>query len=304
MNVVTGAFSYTGSYIARGLLARGERVKTLSRKPDPSHPLSSRIDFAPLRFDDERALADGLRGASTLYNTYWIRFPRSDTTWETVVANTRVLLRAAAAARVRRIVHLSVANASAESPFPYFRYKALAERDVRDAPLSHAIVRPTLIFGREDILINNIAWALRRFPVFLIPGNGRYGVQPVSADDVAELAIEAGHGPDDVTLEAGGPVVYAFEDFVETIRASVRARCRLVHVAPGAALFFAELARRAYGDVMVTRDELQGLMADLLVSRDAASGETRFEDWLAENGDAIGAEFVSELERNWYERPA
>ena len=56
-----------------------------------------------------------------------------------------------------------------------------------DSGLSYAILRPTVIFGIEDILINNIAWFVRRFPFFGIPGNGRYGVRPIYVEDMARL---------------------------------------------------------------------------------------------------------------------
>lgn len=298
MNAVTGAFSYTGSYIARRLLEDGERVKTLSREPDPAHPLSDRVTWEPLAFE-RASLAGALQGVTTLYNTYWIRFPRAGVTWETVLENTRVLLRSAEDAGVERIVHISVSNAAEESPLPYFRFKAMVERDVRCSGLSHAIVRPTLIFGREDILLHNIAWALRRFPIFLVPGDAGYRVQPVAAEDVAALAIELSRRGEEVTLDAAGPSVYSFEELVRVMRAAIGARTRIARVPGALALSVARLVGRTRGDVMITREELQGLAADLLVSRQAPLGRTRLEDWLVEQGDALGAGYVSELRRNW-----
>jgi uncharacterized protein YbjT (DUF2867 family) len=299
LNVVTGVFSYTGSYIARNLLASGEPVKTLSRRPDPSHPLAERVAFAQLRFDDEAALTRDLRGASTVYNTYWIRFPRGDVTWATVLENTRVLLRAAGAAGVRRFVQFSVTNASEGSPFGYFRYKALVEREVRTSGLSYAIVRPTLIFGRKDILVSNIAWALRRFPFFVIPGAGDYRVQPVSAHDVAALAVEAAGRSEDLVVDAAGPDIYTFAELVEAIGAGSGSRSRLIRCPPSLVLSLAGIVGRIHGDVLVTQDELRALMASLLVSPEAPSGRLRFEDWLAENGEGLGSRFISERNRNW-----
>jgi len=298
VNAVTGAFSYTGSYIARRLLEDGERVKTLSREPDPAHPLSDRVAWEPLAFE-RASLARALQGVTTLYNTYWIRFPRAGVTWETVLENTRVLLRSAEDAGVERIVHISVSNAAEESPLPYFRFKAMVEREVRSCGLSHAIVRPTLIFGREDILLHNIAWALRRFPIFLVPGDAGYRVQPVAAEDVAALAIELSRRGEEVTLDAAGPSVYSFEELVRVMRAAIGARTRIARVPGALALSVARLVGRTRGDVMITREELQGLAADLLVSRQAPLGRTRLEDWLVEQGDALGAGYVSELRRNW-----
>ena len=190
LDVVTGAFSFTGRHITEALLERGRRVRTLTRRPDPSHPLSSRVETAPLAFDD--SLVESLRGADTLYNTYWVRFERGQSTFARAVQNIGVLIDAALRAGVRRVVHVSVANPDERSPFPYFRGKARAEALVRESGLAYAIVRPTLVFGADDILVSNIAWILRRMPLFLVAGDGRYEVQPVSVDDTARICVEAG----------------------------------------------------------------------------------------------------------------
>ena len=141
LDVVTGAFSYTGRHIAEALLGRGRRVRTLTREPaPPGHPLAARVETAPLVFDG--SLAESLRGADTVYNTYWVRFERGSTNFASAVENTRSLFRAAAAAGVRRVVHVSVSKSDA-SPLPYFRGKAVTERALRDTKLSYAIVRRT-----------------------------------------------------------------------------------------------------------------------------------------------------------------
>jgi nucleoside-diphosphate-sugar epimerase len=76
-------------------------------------------------------------------------------------------------------------------------------------------VRPTWIFGGDrDVLTNNIAWILRRMPLFAIPGNGRYLVQPVHADDVARNCIEQSKAADDVLFDAAGPETMSFEQVV------------------------------------------------------------------------------------------
>jgi uncharacterized protein YbjT (DUF2867 family) len=298
MHVVTGAFSYTGSYVARELLSRGESVKTLSRAPDPAHPLSGNVAFGRLHFD-EAALAQELRGASTLYNTYWIRFAARGVTWATVLGNTRTLLRAARTAGVPRVVHFSVSNASETSPYRYFRAKAAAEREVRNSGLSHAVVRPTLIVGRDDVLLNNIAWGLRRLPLFLVPGDGRYRVQPVTVEDLARLAADLGQGTDDVTRDAAGPDAVAFGELVHAVGRAVGARSQVIRAPMPLALLAAKAAGGILGDVVVTRDELRALRDELLVSREPPAGATGFYDWLAENGHALGRAFVAEFKRNW-----
>jgi len=300
MQVVTGAFSYTGSYVARELLARGADVKTLSRARDPKHPLSGDVAFGRLHFD-EVALVNELRGASTLYNTYWMRFAARGVSWETVISNTRTLLRAARTAGVRRVVHFSVSNASETSPYAYFRAKAAAERVVRESGLSFAILRPTLIVGRDDVLLNNIAWALRRLPVFLVPGDGRYRAQPITATDLARLAVDVGGGTADTTRDAAGPETVAFGDLVRAIARTIGARARIIRAPVPAALLVARVVGRVLGDVVVTREELHALREELLVSGEAPAGTTAFSDWLAEEGPGLGRAFVAEFKRNWAE---
>ena len=296
-DVVTGAFSYTGRWIAEALLERGRAVRTLTRKTPAGHPLAGRVETAPLRFD--ASLAESLRGAVTLYNTYWIRYERGAVTFDRAVEHSSALFRAAAAAGVRRVVHLSVSNAAEDSPFPYFRGKARVEQRLRESGVSHAIVRPTLVFGPDDLLVNNIAWILRRFPVFLLPGDGGYGVQPVSVRDTARIAVEAGNRADDVVLDAAGPDTLSFEELVRLVARAVGSRARIRHARLGMALALTRLAGVFLRDVVVNRDELGALARGLLVSREPPLGRERFETWLGENGTRLGRTYVSELARNF-----
>ena len=193
MDVVTGAFSFTGRAIAEELLSRGRAVRTLSRRPaEDSDPMAARVEWAALQFSDRVALTEAMRGAEVLYTTYWVRFERGGSTFARAVENIRVLIQAAREAGVRRVVHVSVSNPSESSPFAYYRGKALAERHVADSGLSYAVVRPTLVYGPHDILLSNIAWTLRRFPFFPIAGDGAYRVQPVAVGEVAASCVDAG----------------------------------------------------------------------------------------------------------------
>jgi uncharacterized protein YbjT (DUF2867 family) len=296
VDVVTGAFSYTGRWVADRLLGAGREVLTLSRTPAPP---GCRIRSAPLQFADEDALARALDGADAVYNTYWIRFERGASTFARTVANTRVLLCAARRANVGRFVHFSVTNASTGSPLPYFRGKAALEQAVAESGLSYAIVRPTLVFGPEDILVNNIAWGLRRFPVFLVPGSGEYLVQPVSVADAARIAVEAGGAGGDLAIDCAGPETISFAALVGLVADAIGVRRQLVHVPSEVALTAGRAVGWARRDVLLTRDELAGLQASLLTSREPPRGSERFGDWVAENADALGSRYVSELARNF-----
>src|SRR5271157_1592448 len=215
--VITGAFSYTGKYASRLLLNCGYKVRTLTNHPDHENEFGNRIEVFPYAFDHSGQLKEALRGASTLINTYWVRFSRGQTTFQTAVHNTRTLIAAAKNAGVRRIVHISIANPSLESPLGYYRGKAQLEQAVIESGLAYAIVRPTIIFGLEDILINNIAWFVRHFPVFAIPGDGRYAVRPIFVEDMARLMIEATGQEENTLSDAVGPETFTFEDLVRLI---------------------------------------------------------------------------------------
>jgi NADH dehydrogenase len=299
LDVVTGAFSYTGSFIARRLLAEGVRVRTLTRRDDPSSPLHGKVETAPLQFADRARLVESLRGARCLYNTYWVRFERGRTTFDRAVRNSAVLFEAAAEAGIERIVHVSVTNPSLDSPLPYFRGKALVECELRASGVDHAIVRPTLVFGPRDILVNNIAWLLRRFPFFVVPGDGSGRVQPVSAEDVAEIAVTA-RG----TVDAAGPETYTFDELVRLVAAAVGRRCALVHMPPPLALTLGWAIGAAVRDVVLTREELTGLQASLLVSAEPSRGHHSFREWLERNGETLGRRYVSELARNFRGYPS
>jgi len=299
MDVVTGAFSYTGRAIAEELLRRGRPVRTLSRRDAPGDPLAERIERAALQFRDVRGLREALAGADTLYNTYWVRFAHGETTFDRAVENTRVLLRCAREAGVRRIVHVSVTSPSLDSPLPYFRGKAQVEEDVRGSALSYAIVRPTLVFGPRDILVNNIAWALRRAPVFPVAGAGRYRVQPVAVEDVATICIDAGASEEDVVRDAAGPETLSYEELVRLVVAATGSRARIVHLPPRVVLALGRITGVLRRDVLLTPEELAGLQAELLVSREAPIGAASFRSWVAANGESLGRGYVSELARNF-----
>ena len=299
MDVVTGAFSFTGRAIAEELLDRGRKVRTLTRLDAPSDPLATRIERAELQFRDEDALRRALDGVDTLFNTYWVRFAHGATTFGRAVENTRVLLRAANAAGARRLVHVSVTNPSPSSPLPYFRGKAEVERDVTGSGLSYAIVRPTLVFGPRDILVNNIAWGLRRSPVFPIAGDGSYRVQPISVEDTATICADAAVGEENVVLDAAGPETISYDELVRLVAAAVGSKARIVHWPARLVLALGRATGVVRRDVLLTAEELAGLRANLLVSERPPLGRASFSSWVAANGEMLGRGYVSELARNF-----
>ena len=297
--VVTGAFSFTGRFIARRLLEQEKQVKTLTNHPRRAGAEDIKAEVAPLQFTDREALVDSLRGADVLYNTYWVRFHHGRVRFGDAVANTRILLGAARDAGVRKVVHISVSNPAEDSPLDYYAGKARAERAVRESGLAWAIVRPTLVFGQGDILINNIAWLLRRLPLFGIPGRGDYRLQPVAGEDVAEIATWAAEQVGPVIVDAAGPDIIYYSEMVESIAIAVGRHPRFVYVSPRNALRAAKIIGRMVNDVMLNEPELEGLMQELLVSRERPRGTQSLDNWLLANADRVGQAYASELDRHW-----
>jgi NADH dehydrogenase len=235
----------------------------------------------------------------TLYNTFWIRFERGPITYRWAVERSQVLIAAARRAGVRRIVHLSVINAAPDAPTAYFRAKAAVEESIAASGVPHGIVRPTVTFGPGDILVNNLAWTLRHLPVFGIPGDGRYPIQPVHIDDIADLAVEVGSRAETVTVDAAGPDTFTFNEFAALVRGAIGSRARLVHLPVWAALAGARVIGLVVRDVVLTRDEVTELESGLMVSPQPPSGTIHMADWLAQHADSLGRTWASELDRHF-----
>jgi len=299
LHTVTGVTGYTGRYITRLLLDRGHRVQSITGHPDRANPFDGEVPLYPFHFDDPDCLVAVLRGTDTLFNTYWVRFPHGDRTYEKAVASTRVLFDAARRAGVRRVVHVSIAQAD-QSLLPYFRGKAALETYLRSWGISYAIVRPTVIWGGgRDVLLNNIAWCLRRFPVFLLP-SGDYAIQPVHVKDLAAFAIESAFDSEDLVLDAAGPESYTFRDLVALIRDQLGLRC-VILPAPKPLVYAAGwIIGRFVGDVVLTRDEIWGLTSGLCVpSLNSPPTDTKLSEWLTRHGSSLGKAYASEVERHY-----
>ncbi len=301
-DAVTGATSYTGRFIAERLVSGGRTVLDLTRNPHVPHLLGEAVSNAPLDFDHPDRLAHALDGVDTLYNTFWIRFERGPITHAWAIERSRILFAAAQRARVRRIVHISVINAARDAPTAYFRAKATVEDALIGSGVSYAVVRPTVTFGPGDILLNNLAWTLRRLPVFGIPGDGRYPIQPVHVHDIADLAVRAGSRTDEMVVDAAGPDTFSFREFVTLVRKAVGSRAGIVAVPVVAALIAARLIGLVVHDVVLTRDEVTELQARLMCSAAPPLGTIRLADWLAANADTVGRRWASELDRH-FRRP-
>jgi len=298
VDVVTGAFSYSGAAIARRLLQAGHRVRTLTGHPGRA-PAGTPIDVRPLDFSDPGGLVGSLEGATTLYNTYWVRFARGSVTHAVAVERSAVLFEAARAAGVDRIVHISITNPSASSPYAYYRGKAAVEAALGATGVPAAILRPGILFGGEGVLINNIAWLLRHLPVFAVGGRGDYRIRGIHIDDLAQLCVRKGAERHDSVTDAVGPERPTFVELVTSIREVVDSHARLLHV-PGVAVpVLSRLVGLALHDVLLTRDEYEAMAAGLADTTGPATGTTALSEWLVAHKDDLGRRYANELQRHF-----
>jgi uncharacterized protein YbjT (DUF2867 family) len=299
LDVVTGAFSYSGAAIARELLRRGRQVRTLTGHPGRASA-GPPIDTRPLVFDAEQELATSLAGAQTLYNTYWVRFAHGAVDHELAVANSSALFAAAARAGVQRIVHISITNPSLTSADSYFRGKAEVEQALAGCGVPYAIARPAVLFGGDGVLVNNIAWLLRRLPVFAIGGRGDYRLRPIHVDDLAALCADLGAAREqNVTVDAVGPQSLTFRHMVDEIRDAVGSRSLLLPV-PGAVIpVMAGVLNLVLRDTLLTAAEYASMAAGLADSAGPATGSTVFTEWVRDHGAELGRRYANELDRHF-----
>jgi uncharacterized protein YbjT (DUF2867 family) len=295
LDVVTGAFSYSGRAIAGELLAAGRQVRTLTGHPERGEG-RPRLDVRPLDFDRPAELARSLEGATTLYNTYWVRFARGGMDHAVAVENSRTLFRAASHAGVRKIVHVSILHPNAASPYPYFKGKALVERALCESGVPFAVLRPSVLFDENCVLLNNIAWLVRHLPVFAVGGSGSYRVRPIHTADLAALALAAAGWTEDRVVDAVGPERPTFVELVQQIRRAVGGRALLVRVPGPLVVGCAKLLGAGLRDVLLTRDEYRSMAEGLADSEAEATGSVRLSEWLLESGSSLGSSYANELD--------
>jgi len=296
-HAVTGAFGFSGKYIAQRLLAEGHKVITLTNSFQRKNSFGSTVQAFPFHFDKPQLLTESLQGVSVLYNTYWVRFNHSKFTHEEAVQNTRTLFRAAKEAGVQRVVHVSITKPSEDSPLEYFSGKAHLERTLMESGLSYAILRPAVLFGKEDILVNNIAWALRHLPVFPVFGDGQYRLRPIYVDDLAALAVQQGKERENRIIDAVGPETFTYKGLAETLGKIIGSQRSVVSVPPALGHAVGWVVGKVFGDVMITKEEIKGLMNNLLDVDSPAAGPTKLSEWAAAHAATLGLQYTSELAR-------
>jgi len=294
---VTGAFGYSGQYIARRLLAAGHQVITLTNSPARRDPFEGKVQAFPFHFEDPAILKKSLEGSEALINTYWVRFDHRRFTHIQAVANTKVLFRAAKDAGVRRIVHISITNPDINSALPYFRGKAELELALQELGVSYCILRPTVLFGKEDVLINNIAWSLRHLPAVGVFGDGSYRLQPIYVDDLASAAATQALANGNVVVNAIGLETFTYRQLVETVKKQLGLKRPIISVPPKLGLLSCRLLGLLVHDVIITREEIRGLMENRLYVDAPPLGTTRLTDWIRQHRESLGRTYTSEMAR-------
>lgn len=296
---VTGAFGYSGKAITEVLLGRGDEVRTLTNSPQRAHDFGDRVAVHPLAFDDPRALAHALSGCDVLVNTYWVRFNHRLFTFDQAVRNTRSLFAAAKKAGVARIVHTSILKPEEGAGLAYYDGKLALERDLASLGVDHAILRPGVLFGRGDILVNNIAWVIRHLPIFGVFGDGNYRLAPLHVDDLARIAVRAiDRDPGlDRVVDCHGPELFTFRELVRTIGSIIDVRRPVIGVPSAVGYAVSKLLNPALKDVIITREEIAGLMRGLLWSEQPSHGSTLLTEWATAHKDELGRRYASEVQR-------
>lgn len=294
---VTGVFGYSGRYIAERLLNAGHSVLTLTNSVQRQNPFGDKVQPFPFNFDQPDRLKESLAGVEVLINTYWVRFDHRLFSHSVAVRNTKILFREARKAGVSRIVHVSITNPDIGSDLPYFRGKAELEAELQKLGTSYCILRPAVLFGKEDVLINNIAWALRHLPVFGVFGSGNYKLQPIYVDDFAALTVEKAASERNETIDAIGPETFTYRELVQVIRQALGLKRPIISVPPELGYFAGRLLGLLVGDVVITREEIRGLMEGRLSVDGASVGQTKLSEWVCQNRETLGRRYTSELAR-------
>ena len=306
LHVVTGAFGYSGRWIAHHLLEKNVRVRTLTNAVGRDDPFAGKVEVHGLDFNDRRRLVESLRGADVLYNTYWVRYNKRQHRFahNAAVENTRKLFEAAKEAGVKRIVHFSVANPTKAPNWTYFEGKVQVENLLKASGMSYSILRPTVLFGGgRNVLINNIAWMLRRFPVFGVFGFGNYPIQPVHVEDVAEIAIEQGRLSEDTVIDVTGPETFRYKDYIGMMATSMGLKRLILPFPPLGAWLFGRLLGVYLQDDVITRAEIKGLRQGLMASDAPPNGTRLFSTWIAEHGGSFGKRYQNDLKERRYKAP-
>lgn len=270
--VMFGGSGFLGRYIAQALLASGARVRFAERDPRRAwflKPLGNlgQTQFVAADVTHRESVVRAVQGADAVINLVGILSGKFD---KVHVEGARNVAEAAAAARVSTLVHVSAIGADARAESNYARTKGEGEDAVRKAFPAATILRPSVIFGREDGFINRFAGLIRALPVLpVIRAQAKF--QPVYVGDVAQAATGALLDPEahaGKTYELGGPQVMSMGEINAWIARETHRHPLVADVPDAAAGAMARLAGWLPG-APITWDQWLMLQKDNVAAADA-----------------------------------
>ncbi len=217
---LTGGTGFVGGHLRKALLANGHEIRLLThKKGGVTGPGVEEVEGDVAR---PETFAANVNGCDATINLVGIirEFPGREATFERLhVEATRNVIEAARAAGIRRHLQMSALGTRPGATSAYHRTKYRAEELVRGSGLDWTIFRPSIIFGPQDAFVNLLAGYIRGYPAVPVIGDGKYRIQPISADDVARcftLALElpAAIGQ---TFELCGPDRLSYNEMLDVI---------------------------------------------------------------------------------------
>jgi uncharacterized protein YbjT (DUF2867 family) len=260
--IVFGGTGFLGRRIVRALRDRGVLVRVATRHPDSGTAGAVRADI-----EDERSVAEALRGCGGVVNAVSLYVEQGSRTFQSIHVDAAArLARLAQAAGLRQLVHISGIGANPESTSPYIRSRGRGEREVTAAFPAATIMRPSAMFGPDDALLSVIAALVRRSPVFALFGQGRTLMQPAYVEDVAQAVAEhLTTRPAPAMYELGGPDVLTYRSLVEKIASGVRRNPVLLPV-PFALWRVVAAVAELLPDAPITRNQVELMQIDNVAS--------------------------------------
>jgi len=263
---VLGGSGFVGRHVCAALAARGYRVRVPTRDRERAKYLTMLPTVEPVAADihDAATLGELLKGCDAVINLVGVLHGgRGRQSFANAhVALTRKVVEACRQAGVKRILHMSALHAAVDGPSEYLRSKGEAEALVRASGLDATIVRPSVIFGREDKFLNTFATLLNLAPVMIVPAaHARF--QPVFVSDVAQVFAESLGRQDSVgsSYDLCGPKVYTLKELVECV-AHVTGRNRFIFGADDALTRLMAFAMECLPGRMMSVDNVRSMKVD------------------------------------------
>lgn len=281
---VFGGSGFLGRYVVRALVKQGWRVRVPVRRPHTAHELKVIGDVgqvqlmqANLRFP--KSVERAVEGSDAVINLVAVLFEAGKQGFEALhVDGADTLARAAAAAGITNVAHVSAIGANSDSESDYARTKGEGEALVRAAVPTADIHRPSIIFGPEDQFFNRFASMASLSPMLPLLGGGQTRFQPVYVEDVAQaVAMSVTRGTTGQTYELGGPNTYTFKELM-TFLTKIIDKKRLLLPVPWFAANLMGFGGEVSGalpfvDPFLTRDQVKNLKVDNVVAEDAKGFE-------------------------------